>query len=283
MPRIKNTSRPTRIADILTDTARVLDCAEIPYILWGWQALSFYGINEDLLRGDFVVPDRQIHAAFIAIIEADQGICLDEHCPEFQENRDHHVVFSDIPGRPARDRYHSIGDFHFHPKGKHTTITFHGHHSGSRAKNKPPSLLWWMREQDFLFLGHPPRDHPWVTLSDDPFLPPYKPWGPTGPWKGLYQVKILNEATFCKSVEKLCKRDEEDRPNAPINNLWRCMTHSLTPPCEDLMLEHGYCSSIDSADEDDESLYDDDICEPLRRNVNIDETEKIVWREIRWN
>ncbi|RDW76591.1 uncharacterized protein DSM5745_06583 [Aspergillus mulundensis] len=280
MPITKDTIGPTRLAYIVTETARVLDCAQIPYILWGWQALSFYGINEDFPRGDFVVPDGEIHSTFLAIIEAGHDICLDKHCSEFQEDRDHHMAFSDIPGRPARDRYHPVGEFHFHPYGKHTTITFHGHHYGLLIKYKPSSLLWWMKENEFLFLGHPPRDHPRVTLSDDPLLPAHKPWGPTGPWTGMYQVKILNEVTFCKSVEKLCKRDGEDRPNAPINKLWRLMIHSLTPPCEDVMLEHDDGFTTDTDDEDDDAFFDDKICEPLS-GADID-GEKIVWREIRW-
>ncbi|KAL5002633.1 hypothetical protein BDV10DRAFT_157152 [Aspergillus recurvatus] len=89
-----------------------------------------------------------------------------------------------------------------------------------------------MDDTDF-FVGNPAPDHPQLTLSTNPSLADKKPLGPTGPWKDMYPVKILNESTFIESVKRWEKLYKMVRPHPLAYYLAKWMLHFLQLASED--------------------------------------------------
>ncbi|KAL5049782.1 hypothetical protein BDW71DRAFT_154216 [Aspergillus fruticulosus] len=106
------TEGPTPLALATTYKTRPLDRACISYVLWGWQALSFYGCNEDFPSAEFVILDEHVNAAVAAFVVDGERQCMNLNC---QENRpDRTRCLAPHVTRPARDRYHTVGHAHFH-------------------------------------------------------------------------------------------------------------------------------------------------------------------------
>ncbi|KAL4978327.1 hypothetical protein BDW66DRAFT_149164 [Aspergillus desertorum] len=168
MPRLNRHQGPTDLALATTYKAPALDRACIPYVLWGWQALSFYACNEDFYSAEFVVLDEHVDAAAAAFVADGERQCINSN---------------------SRDRYQAVGHAHCRTVGQHITIAMH----------KKSDSLWWL-DADF-FVDNPAPDHPRLTLSTNPSLPDKKPLGPAGPWKEMYPVKIPNESLLIESVK----------------------------------------------------------------------------------
>lgn len=95
------------------------------------------------------------------------------------------------------DRCMPHPNMHFH-------ITAKWEDKGILALYTKSSMLWWLPEFE---LGPPAPDDPDLLMSDDARLPSFRVKGATGPWSGMYPVKVLNENAYAEALIRLLCRD----------------------------------------------------------------------------
>ena len=86
----------------------------------------------------------------------------------------------------------------------HFHLTSKWDDKGVLALYTKSSLLWWLPEFQ---LGPPAPDDPDLLMSDDSRLPSFRVKGATGPWTGMYPVKVLNANSYAEALIRLLCRD----------------------------------------------------------------------------
>ncbi|KAJ6130838.1 hypothetical protein N7512_003618 [Penicillium capsulatum] len=101
------------------------------------------------------------------------------------------VISTSLVGGPA-------GDAHFHDL-KHKT------YKGPLRLHRKSTLIWWVPDP---VLEHPEKDDSFFTLTNDPeALPNGRNDGPSGPWTGLYPIRILKPVHMTEALMFLECRD----------------------------------------------------------------------------
>lgn len=210
MPRIIVTTEPAAGANLATRIARVLDDAKVPNLLWGWQAIALVGCNEGIPDINFVIPDKYIDHAQKAIMATGSIPCKDPDCMELQVDYLAQGQQGPGPSRPpSRAQFHLPGSYHFHTNSA-SVITFY----------RKSMVCPWL--PDFK-AGLPAANDSNFWTTTDTRLAPRGDLGPSGPWDGLYAVRIMNYTNTRKAVQFLQDRDA----GLPVCILWDWMKHSL--------------------------------------------------------
>ncbi|RDW79084.1 uncharacterized protein DSM5745_05936 [Aspergillus mulundensis] len=220
--------------------ARIFHGAGVPSVLVGWSAIALVGgdfLNNDV---DFVVRDSQIRAAANAMVRAGFSPCADAACLAGKEDRASEIdTLSDDDYYKeeaelffCKDRYHPVPAVHFHMP--HMIIL---------SLHRKSRLLWWIPDDHFR-LEPPAHDDPYFVLSTDAarvpardllawpgpeefshYLPTANSSGSSGPWRGLYPVKVLLATAHLKMALLCLCRDLHGTRG--LDWLWFCMLYEL--------------------------------------------------------
>ncbi|KAL5337207.1 hypothetical protein BJX70DRAFT_399852 [Aspergillus crustosus] len=95
----------------------------------------------------------------------------------------------------ALDRQHPVAAVHFHISSQDPDFDL-------LALHRRSSLLWWLPR---IQLGNPSIEDRDLTVTTDPRLPTQ--YECSGPWTGLYAIKILTQVAFAEAVITLGLRD----------------------------------------------------------------------------
>ncbi|KAL3482087.1 hypothetical protein BJX99DRAFT_252804 [Aspergillus californicus] len=226
---------PVPGATVAAEIAKHLDEEYVPYVLWGWVALGFFGLSRGYPEADFVIPDDEIEAAKLTIIEAGYHMCTYSKCVHLKEERCDNDLFYE-KYRGPHNGYHPVAEAHFHVRGTLVSLLL---------KSK---ILFWLPDWKHNnhrndHLNPPAPTHPSLTLSTDRRLPPFyaiysdrpgadeapESYGPTGPWTHLYPMRILTHSGFAESLIYLYARDmaPDSNPDGNMTSLWGAMWESM--------------------------------------------------------
>ncbi|KAL3460044.1 hypothetical protein BJX64DRAFT_290691 [Aspergillus heterothallicus] len=242
---------PALGASLAARVARVLDTANVPYVLWGLAAAALVAEDGSYPELEFVISDASIQQAIKAL--KGDGICPcdDPKCPELLADRADGYASDDDSDDPifmSCDRYHPIGSAHFHFKTRVQCLDQSCRYYSSHPRDEHGQyyhdqflVLHLLRQSEILFWMDPLKPGsptPNVILSNDPALPaklvPRQYGGPgvvrsclssvprvvspSGPWNGLDPVKILDSPSYVESIIWLLCRDmnPDERGDVPI-------------------------------------------------------------------
>ncbi|KAL3456246.1 hypothetical protein BJX64DRAFT_294294 [Aspergillus heterothallicus] len=169
---------------IASESARMLESAKIPCVLFGWIAMNHAGVEVNSLEVELVIMDHHLQAANAVFDAANFVLCHDHMCNELKVRRRN--VES-----PERLHYHPIPAWHTHmDNGRFTLSLF--------LKSE---ILWWL--PDFQ-LAPPQANDPHLTLTTNPSLP--LP-AVTDAWRNLYPIKVPKPNSFTEAVMLLFCRN----------------------------------------------------------------------------
>ncbi|KAL4876356.1 hypothetical protein BJY04DRAFT_223144 [Aspergillus karnatakaensis] len=201
--------------------AQILDFAQVPNILLGWLALGLVQHNMGIPEIEFVIPDEYAEVAIHAIEISPVPLCVKTDCHELQVQRRDETLGS---ATSRLDAYHAVGFAHFHLN----PFTASG--------LKGAELITLYRQSEIL--PWVPRltrsdnvgtiDSPNLTVSTDLNLPAAVDRGPSGPWVGLYPVRILTPCAFIESVMRLLGRDT--LVNSELVHTWHIFMELIRYP-----------------------------------------------------
>ncbi|KAL3480721.1 hypothetical protein BJX99DRAFT_254388 [Aspergillus californicus] len=191
--------RIPRIAEVAARIARVLDAAQIPNILWGWAAVTLVGDSVGIPgEADFVIPDSQIDSAKQAMKDAGISMCTNGNCC-----KRYGITASFIHGVRLIELMHPVPAAHYHVGVDEWDVSL----------LRKSGILNWLPDYT---VGPPATDDPNLMLSNDPKLPAFyedvEGEGPSGPWTGVYPMKILNPNALTKATIFLMARDWAEPP-----------------------------------------------------------------------
>ncbi|RDW63123.1 uncharacterized protein DSM5745_10234 [Aspergillus mulundensis] len=193
------------------DVARVFDNARIPHVLFGWWAVACHGKYHAFPEIDFVLPDDKIEAAANALAATGHfHRCTDLDCVEwtadrrprdyFQAPRHQPLPITMLGAQMAMNNWHAIAREHLHIGPGYDFFKVISLYAKSH-------LLWSFPE---ITLDPIASDDRTYMFTDDVRLPPPRREGEdgsTGPWDGLYPVKIPTYAALIEALLLLYCRD----------------------------------------------------------------------------
>ncbi|KAL4911899.1 hypothetical protein BDW62DRAFT_206989 [Aspergillus aurantiobrunneus] len=223
--------------------ANVLDVTEIPYVFWGWPALSLIEVKRGFPELEFVIPDRFMHLAREALQAAKFPVCLDKHCSELSTDRGEDDAPIPIDNNDdwmdaefPENQFHPVGAVHFHLKSYVRCRSYTCGHNLDKSFRTQVVTLHLLRQSDILpwmnelKTGAPAANDSGLTLStsdnssDLPKKDKY-PRGPTGPWARLHSIKILKRGYYMESVFRLLCRDLDH--NEDLVNRWLAVIQNI--------------------------------------------------------
>ncbi|BCS25099.1 uncharacterized protein APUU_41543S [Aspergillus puulaauensis] len=216
-------------AQAASDAGEVLDVAGIFYVMFGWLPVALDAKDEGFGEADFVVQKRDLSRAIEQLVEAGFKQCQDPNCIELQANRrplrdtgDGPCNLSEIAAADVLNSYHTVADAHFHLGFQYESSTVLSLYTTSE-------LLFWLEDPESGEL--PANDNDIFWFSNDPRLPPYQEGGPSGPWTGLYPVRILSPVTFSEALVILMCRDygHIDFVDHAWITMWECVVFKERP------------------------------------------------------
>ncbi|KAL4875273.1 hypothetical protein BJY04DRAFT_224241 [Aspergillus karnatakaensis] len=215
-------------ASTAADVARILDRNGIPNILFGYLALALVGKDMESTDIGFVVNDGQVEdVRRVLAREMGMEACSDSSCSELEVSRieDIHSRLRYQPGLGpddlkrvfAFDVEHPAAVLHFHILGTQDP------HYALVSIHCQKDLLWWMDGP--IQLQQPAQDDRVLSLTTDNRLPTTH--GCSGPWTGLYPIKILTQVAFAEASIRLACRDY-DHPSELLG-CWLAFLIPLAP------------------------------------------------------
>ncbi|KAL4908562.1 hypothetical protein BDW74DRAFT_175244 [Aspergillus multicolor] len=178
------------------DVADHFHQANLPYVLFGWQAIPLAGSRAITNEVGFVIPDAHMAAAINVLVAAGYDHCQDATCNELKVDRVG-PNNSDINMVISKNRYHSVPAAHFR---------FQPDNVYALSLHLQSEVLWWLPD---IQAGPPAANDAAFMLSNDPRLPPCLDEGGSGPWLGVDDtpVKIMKINSLTEAVMWLWCQD----------------------------------------------------------------------------